>query len=595
MAGAVEHVKRMFVLHRSFFALAAAVLILTAIPFADVRLVLGDTWQSIMPAFGDEALYLARVETLVHGRTGGNPYFLEHSEGAPLVIFGGAWLNALPQVAGLAFDASLIFNFVLWSLLFAAAGYWFLRELRIPSWAAASGTFLLYLQSYPHVWRPVNLQTVYPFYFLFYVALMRFLREQSRRNIVFLALATGATFYMFAFLWQIALITLGLLFLYAAYMRRWPLARATFIAAGAGGLIGLPVPLYMLWLSRVSPHYWGSMGRLGLVDTHLPMAEVIYSGGWIGVVLILLAVLYWRVRTLWDDDTFALLGLCIAISGLGLWVMQGSNLITGKLLETGEHVRVLILPWLICSTLALAVVLWERRVRLSRGLRLFSAAVLVLLFGASACTAYQRFTPFLPSHADSAAWRTQQLYAGPFTWLDEHEKDPVVVWSEPRDYLATALPVFTRHFALYAFWGALELVSEDEIRERYLVSQYFNNPTATDLAEMSSMELYLGRGDVFHKPKTVERSIKLCRLLFFWDADRDCGTPPTPQELLGADFFSDLEKKFKTDIKPNIKAYLAKYHVTYLLKDKVLNPTYRPQVLGAARVYEDDRYELYRL
>ena len=109
------------------------------------------------------------------------------------------------------------------------------------------------------------------------------------------------------------------------------------------------------------------------------------------------------------------------------------------------------------------------------------------------------------------------------------------------------------------------------------------------------MRLYLGRGDYPHKPKTIARGIKICRILFFWDENKDCGTPPTYQEFIGDEVFATLEHKFRTDIKPNIKAYLAKYHVSYILKDKVLNPRYQPENIGAVLVYADDRYEIYRL
>ena len=95
--------------------------------------------------------------------------------------------------------------------------------------------------------------------------------------------------------------------------------------------------------------------------------------------------------------------------------------------------------------------------------------------------------------------------------------------------------------------------------------------------------------------KTIERGIKICRILFFWDTTKDCGIPPTPQQLLGEKFFTDLEKKFRTDVKPNIKAYLKKYHVSYILMDKTLDSPYRPETLGAVRAYADDRFELYKL
>ena len=109
------------------------------------------------------------------------------------------------------------------------------------------------------------------------------------------------------------------------------------------------------------------------------------------------------------------------------------------------------------------------------------------------------------------------------------------------------------------------------------------------------MELYVGRRDLPHRAMSIAREVKVCRILFIFDKSKDCGTPPTSQELLGDQFFINVENKFRTDIKPNIRAYLEKYHVSYILRDKVLNPQYQPEALGAVRVYADDRYEIYRL
>lgn len=592
----MARIKEFLKSHRPVVVLMGIILVLTAIPVLDIFLVLGNSWQGIPPNFSDETFYYARVQAVVKGHpAAGEPYFLEHRNDPPLVIFAGTWLNAIPQLMGLSLNTALMLNFIIWSLLFAASLYWLLRELRVPPWIAVFGTVFLYIQSYGHVWRAVNLQTVFPFYFLFYLALLRLIREQSRTNIIFLALATGATFYFLAYLWQIAVITLGLLFFYALFRKNWTLLKATFLSSLIGGVIGLPVPLYALWLSHASPYFWESVGRLGLVNTHLPMAEVVYSGGWIGVALMLLAVLLWRVRALREDKDFVLLSLFLAISGLGLWVMQGSNLITGKLLETGEHIRLLIQPWLVFFIISIGAFLWGRRTQLSRGMLVCAVAVLAVLSGMSASGAYQRFQYFIPANVDRKLWQTQQLYAKPFAWLDSVEKDPVVVWSDPRDFLTTSLPIFTQHYTLYVWAGMMELMSESEVRERYLVSQYFNDPTREDLQSPTEMGVYLGRHDMPHQAKTIERGIKICRILFIFDKNKDCGTIPTPQSLLGDAFFSDLENKFQTDVKPNIKAYLKKYHVTYILKDKVLDTQYHPETLGAVRVYTDDRYEIWHL
>ena len=582
--------------HRPIVALAALILLLTTIPILDVVLMLGGQWQGIPPTFTDENFYYARVQTIVKGHfTGGNPYFIEHTDGPPLVLFVGAWLNVFPQLMGLSLNTALLLNFIVWSLVFSIALYWLFRELRAPPWISVFGTVLLYIESYAHVWRAVNLQTVYPFYFLFYIALLRLIREQNRKNVILVGLVTGATFYLYAYLWQSIAITLGLLFLYTLVKKNWLLMKATLASSVIGGIIGLPVPLYAFWLSHSSPYFWESVGRLGLVNTHLPMAEVLYSGGWVGVVLALLVVLYWRVQTLREDKEFMLLSVFLGIGGLGLWVMQGSNLITGKLLETGEHVRLLILPWLLFATVAILVFIWKQRALVSRGLMVFSIAVLALLLAAGARYSVREVGPFLPSHINQEAWETEQSYAKPFAWLEQAEKNPVVVWSDPHNASANDLPIFTKHFSLYSWAGMLELVPESEILERYLVSQYFNTPTLAKLKSNEEMVYYLGRHDMPHAAKTIEREIKVCRLLSFFKTNKDCGTPPTPQSLLGEKFFSDLENKFKNDIQPHIKAYLKKYHVSYILKDRTLDLNYRPEALGAVRVYTDDRYEIYHL
>ncbi len=251
--------------------------------------------------------------------------------------------------------------------------------------------------------------------------------------------------------------------------------------------------------------------------------------------------------------------------------------------------------WLVFSTISIGAFLCRQRAQMSRRLQTLSVAAIMLLAGVGTYYTYDYFSPFLPSHIVPQEWQLEESYAKPFAWLQNQEKNPVVVWSDPHNLLSTLLPIYTRHFTLYSYFGMLELVPEGEIRERYLISQYFNNPTVADLKSDGEASLYLGRHDFPHEAKTIERQVKICRILFFWDKNKDCGTIPTPQSLLGDKFFSDLEDKFRNDIKPNIKAYLKKYHVSYILKDKVLDPKYHPEALGAVLVYSDDRYEIYHL
>ena len=577
-----------------FGVLIAVILLLSLIPAVEVFSVLGDRWQGFFPSFGDENFYYAHVQTIAEGYyNDGNPYFFEHRFDPPLVLFGGAWLNALPLLLGIPFNAAVVINFILWSLAFAAVAYLLYKELAVSPWLSVAGVVIVYLQSYQHVFRPANLQPVYPFYFLFYLALARFMREQTKTNILLLALVSASTCYLYSFLWQAVAVTLGLLILYTLAKRDWPLFKAALLSSTIGGLLGLPAVLYPFWLSHASPYFWESIARFGLVYTHIPMAEIVYSGGWVGVILAFLALLYWRAPALRGREFYRLC-LFISISGLGLWITQGSNALTGMLVETGEHVRILIFPWVLFVDIMLGSYLWRRRADLSFLVRTLSVAVIVVVTLVSLQYTYNRFAPFVAiTEYRRDLWDEQQRYVKLFDWLQTHESSPVVIWSEPSSSITIALPVFTRHFDLYTIPGIWELVSEEEIRERYLVSQYFNNPTKDDLKE--NISVFLGRQDVHHIAKTREREIKVCRLLSAIAGDRNCGEPKTSLEILGEGFFDQLVQKFQGDIKPNITTYLKKYHVSYILKDNTLNSDWHPEALKAKRVYSDGRYELYRL
>jgi hypothetical protein len=227
--------------------------------------------------------------------------------------------------------------------------------------------------------------------------------------------------------------------------------------------------------------------------------------------------------------------------------------------------------------------------------RVFVYGIVVVCAGANIYFARQAALPLMATEALRPVWLTEQTYAKPFAWLDKTEQEPVVVWSNPASETSSLLPVFTKHFTLYTPAAMGQLVSSDEIRERFLVSEYFNKPTLADLESTDLMTLFLGRRDSYHHAATIAREVKVCRILFYWDKSKDCGTIPTPRELLGDAFFADMEKRFVSDIRPHIKEYVAKYHVSYILKDIALDPEYHPEKLGASLVYKDEHFEIYKL
>lgn len=597
--GVVEPAPTYFKKNIALIVLLSCIALLSLAPISAVYLYVGDSWRGIMPAFTDQ-LNFARVHTIGEGNlTDGNPYYFEHRNGPPLVLFGGAWLNAIPMWLGVPYNATLWINFLIWSLLFALTLYWLLKEMRIPSWLAVVGVLFTYLESIEHVWRPANLQPVYPFVFLFYLALARVFRNPNRTATTLLAVATGISFYIFAYWWQIVVTTLGLSFLLALWKKDWVLGKAILIASCVGGILGLGPPLYMLWLSHTSPYFWESINRLGLVYTHFSTSfELYYVGRWIVLVCLFLALIFLKIKKEHDTASERPFIAFAALTGIALFIMDGSYIITGRWLETEYHVREIILPWLAFITTALIAMLWRIRASLSQGMKAGSVVVLCFLIIGNV-----RFATRYPAHffnpnpSYQSHWRIIQTYAAPYKWLDEHEKSPVVVWvgSRQEGHLSSYLPIFTKHFVLVNAWGNLELVSNDEIKERYLISAYFKDPSVDQLKTNEEMGLYLGLSQLDHDAGAINNKKALCRAIFFWDARHECGKNITPQALLGDDFFIALRRKFTDDIKPNIHEYLKKYHVKYILKDMVLDPEYQPQKLGAQLVWQDELYQIWEL
>lgn len=580
--------------HYMLLGLLLATGLLSCLPILNAYFVIGAEWRGVPQSYGDEILYINQIHEVLDGYFWyGNQYLYEHREGPPLVVFAGHWLAALPALFGMPFLVLLMFNFFLWSMIFAWLGYWLLRELSVTKLFAALGSLMAYLSVYGLMLRPTSRQEVYPFFALFYIALIRLCKKpDDTKSVLFLGVATGATFYAFSYLWQTAIITLGLVFLYALARSEWPLWRAIVKASCLGGLIGAPQLLYMLYLSQTVPYFLESLSRFGLVNTHLPMAEVLYSGGWIGILLLAVGIVWWCGRKECYETVFTHVGVFVVATGLGLWIMQGSNLITGKLLETGEHIRPFIGPWLAFAGMAFFVYAWQRRLNFSFFTKIILCALsLLTLFGWIVFVKIY-FYPYINVQHNREAWIEQQSYAAPLQWLDQVEAESVVVWTDPEHPLGLHIPSLSKHYVLFEQAAIFTLTPNAEIQERYLVANYFKDISTSSL--QAKLSYYVGRQDAFHRAKSIERGIKLCRIIYFYNGGENCGTPPTSVDLFGAQFFADLEYKFTTDIRPNIAQYLKKYHVSYSIKDTRLNATMLPENLGGTRVWSDGRYEIYK-
>lgn len=567
--------------------LVCATVLLALVPLVESRVLIGSQWQGVVPVYMDEYIYYAYVSEAATGNLFfGHPYFLEHRFDPPLFLSGSVVLGALPLLLGLPLPWAVPLAFVVWSVVFVLLCYRLLRELSLEPLWSAGGALLAYAACYDQVYRIGVRQEVYPFLLLFYILLVRLVHEPGKLRAAVLGISAGVSFYLYGFLWQTVVVTLALAFAYAVVFRQWVLLRTLALSGVVAGAVAAPALLYAWWVSG-QPYFWESLNRYGLVETHLPVAEVIYSGGWVAIALVVLGALYWRIKVPRVRTALVL----VALMGAGIWIVQGSNVLSGKLLEQGDHLRRFITLWLPLATAACAYIFVRHQAQMPKALRIsFVAAGIVLVCGSVNFAAHHTH-PFTKPLGSVVQWQTQQTYAPVLAWLQEHEREPVVVWSNPHSFATVHIPVYTQHYVLYLEAGELALMSSKEIEERYLVSSYFENVDAEYLKK--DLEQYVGRANAYHLPQTLERESLVCRLLHLGNSS--CAPVRTPQQLLGETYFADLAKEFKDDIKPNIQEYLRKYHVSYVLKDRALDTTYRPETLGATEVYSDDHFQLYKL
>ncbi|MHB0865973.1 MAG: hypothetical protein ACYC1Y_03720 [Minisyncoccota bacterium] len=576
--------------------LAVVIVLLALIPTVQTLVRAGAEWHSVPPEYvSDSLFYYAQVRQVAEGHPFiGNPYFIEHRNTVSPAFFVPDWLYAMPLLLGVSLSSTIILNFVLWSLVFAFLAFGIFRAASLPRSVAVGGSVFLYLESYWLILRPVSMQQVFPFLLFFFFALILWLREPARRrNTVMFTLATVAPFYIYAYLWQVVVVINGLL---AAYLllRRKNAELYQFVIANVAALV-LALPEIVL-LSRqfLTPFYWDTMQRIGLVETHIPPLYALYYVRWIGLIVLigLLLYLFLRKRNEQAARRVGELNLFSFLTGLGLFIVMVSNIITGKELETATHIGRFVMVWLAFCFVAYGFFVVKERTAIKE-LSVIKKSILVLAFLLCALGLMRNFSESLPfkAIAVNTSLDSVQGYAAPLAWLDKKEKAPVVIWAD--GLLSHYVPIMTKHYVLFAAAGGLQVESSQEVEERYLVSSYFDNLSVADLER--NYRIYAGAGNAADRPEAFSRMAKVCNFFQLYRLGYACGDEVTGVDLRGQTYFSNLDVEYKA-IQSNIDTELKKFGVAYFIKDKDNDPQFHPEnIKGSTLVYDDGRFSIYKI
>lgn len=542
--------------------------------------------------------YYARMREILDGFPFmGNPYFFEYRNELAPAFFLADWIVALPMFI-LSMGAASILNIVMWTALFIGLCYWFLREISVSKTWSAVGALLSSIAVYSYLITPVSMQVIYPVFVLFLIALWQWLRAPlSKKTTIFLIVATVLTFYIYTYLWQLAVVFLGLFFLYFLRQKEYRLVgRLVFI-----GLITLVLssPLFVYTWKQIShPFYWDTMERIGLVYTHVPTALVLYSGKWIISLTLLWYVLYYFVKTVRENTQYKKISLFFGLLGFSLIITGLSNVFMGKELETMQHIDRFSKIWFVMSALTWLYFVKTNYVlvkeKFGKYTYIFGFIVcLILLGGSRHYFAGEVFNLVPKINSDKHALKYQSVIQS-LQWLENTEKEPVVIWSDSPE-VNSMVPVVTKHYVLFANYGILHLLSSKEVEERYLIARYFDTLTVVDL--QANVREYAGSAHALHKANTNNRWVKICHFahLETMSVVDDCGQITSSVTLLGDSYFADLLSKHKM-IQSDILGYLAKYQITYMVKDKSVNSNFAPEKIpGTKKVYEDVQIQVYKV
>lgn len=588
--------------YRYFLVLLAAAAVFTVLPVFDIIRSPDFSWQEpgalIIPFSG---YYLDRLNEIRGGNIFlGNPYFIEHRQEIAPAFFVADWVAYLPMLLGWSLPYTLIFNLFLWSTVFLFLSFYIFDQLGTSEWTGVAGAILASLIGYSLIVSPISMQTIYPFYLLVLLAFLFWLKGPlSNKRQIFLALSLVACFYVYTYLWQIALTTGGLFLVYFLVVKKKNEAAALCRVLGLA--VFLSLPLFAYTFKQLShPFYWETMRRIGFMSTHWPTAEVYYSGRWV-----LLSLLIWFGvklinRTLFFDRQYNLLLTYFSITGLALVAVSASNLITGKELELAQHVVRFIKVWLAFSAVSLAYFLFRsggylRAAAVKFRDRLIILVLLLVLAGGVFSYLAESFFHEVQKRIDYSKQISdyKQIQAA-LAWLDNQEREPVAVMADYKSGLNRYVTTLTKHYILFSDAGALHLLSDKEAEERFLLNSALKGLSLQSVE--NDYRLFAGNGNATHPYKLHNRKVKVCKILRLDLLNFDCGQLTDAVSFKGEQYFIGLFERYQKEIVPNLSQELKKFNISYILLDKT--ETLSPDIIkikNIKEVYQNSRVLIYKV
>lgn len=543
---------------------------LTVLPmFLLYHSITGSFLPAILPQLENDTIYyLTQVQKVLQGHASlGNPYILEYRDAAFPGLKLAVYLSSIPGFLGLSINMVYAVNAVFYSVLTGAVLY--ALCLRITNRAPAASAVLATVGTaslHNLIIRPAVMQTVYPAFGFFMLALLIVItKPKQASSYIALCIATTLSFYLYPHLWMQTFTAYGLLFLASLLRREAAFARDLLVTGIGIVLLCLPQIITTIHLFTEPMAVLINI-RSGLVNTHAVLPLTITNNKY--TILIVVALLLLRNRRRFRPDEVLLLLLTSSIL-----IAATSNVVTGKLMDFHTHPLRL---GLMVNIIGLAV-FWRTvvsaSVRIEKWIASFCITLLLLTTVNRVCIRANAYS-YIPKRTDiRLLYEKISDYERIVQFLNKNNIHNSPIAAE--NFLAFMLPLYTDNTTLLVGRANLHVLPQEELLERFLVQ----NVDHVDRAFLLNHVDYFGGLDYIEEAKYKNA--------FAEEKDKI-----QPIDLLGGDAYLDTVLQRHTEINRNYEQYLRKFHIRYIITDKLSDVN--PRVpRSASNMYEDKRFAVY--
>lgn len=427
-------------------------------------------FKGIYPVFADdEGHYEARINSVInHGFLSGNPYIFEHKNDVFTQSFLPEWiLSLLVKISGLSVPSVVILSLSIFLFFDFLLTYVFLLELTENNKISILYTSFFYLLFINTFGRPINPHV--NFFFLLsglltgiYIYKSNILNTKTVFLNLFMGIVCGISLFTTPYYWSaLLLFYLSIVFFKIIINREFKKNMTSVLYFLSTFLVFFTFFVYFSFIASKQVGYSDSMLHLGLLDTHWP-------GAFTNIVIIIFpSTLFYLFGKNIDKIHFYLILIFLS----NIVILNWQNLVTGIYVQFSSHYLVISFFY----TITLLSIL-HKKIFIGRFYQFISKKIFLIFLLSCLLLIYlqgKEVLLLISQRKELTELLELQKKQEVFDWFRSNTLRDSVVYSLGGDY-DNLLPIYTQNKVYYNFYASIFPITNNEIENRWLISNFFN-------------------------------------------------------------------------------------------------------------------------